>query len=288
VQKSKSAFKQLQLEGYIRYEDMPLETKDGRHIDVEFVSNVYRENGHEVIQCNIRDITERKHAEVERAILETIEQEQRRIGQDLHDGLCQQLTGVALIAVALAKKLSVTAVAEAAEASEITNLINQAITETHGLAKGLAPVEIEAAGLVSALYNLSFAIQKRYKIPCVFISDDSAKLQCKYEPFLALHLYRIAQEAINNAIQHGKAKHLMISLKSVNHGEGKLTIKDDGCGYKRSDTAGQGMGIRGMRYRSKMINAHFDISKKSKEGTIITCLFPLENKKSNRKNEKKH
>ncbi len=105
VEKSKLAFKELQRDGYIRYEDLPLETWDGRYIDVEFVSSSYQAGGFRVIQCNIRDITERKHAEVEKAILETVEEEQRRIGQDLHDGLCQQLTGIALIAKALEQKL---------------------------------------------------------------------------------------------------------------------------------------------------------------------------------------
>src|SRR6185503_13439289 len=113
---------------------------------VEFVSNSYIAGGERVIQCNIRDITERKHGEVEKAILETIEEEQRRIGQDLHDGLCQQLTGIALIAKALAQKLSSWAPNESADASEISDLISRSIDQTRDLARGLSPVEIEVAG----------------------------------------------------------------------------------------------------------------------------------------------
>src|SRR6185295_3563569 len=134
IAKSRKAFRELQRNGYIRYEDLPLETKDGRYIDVEFVSNVYKAGRFKVIQCNIRDITLRKHAEVERAIVETIEEEQRRIGQDLHDGLCQQLAGVALLAKALAQKLSAETPKESADATEIAELINQSIDQTRDLA----------------------------------------------------------------------------------------------------------------------------------------------------------
>ena len=106
MKRSKKAFKELQQKSYIRYEDLPLERNDGKRLDVEFVSNVYTADGVRVIQCNIRDISKRKHIEVEKAILESVEGEQRRIGQDLHDGLCQELAGISLLAKALAMKLS--------------------------------------------------------------------------------------------------------------------------------------------------------------------------------------
>jgi PAS domain S-box-containing protein len=273
VQKSKSAFKELQRDGYIRYEDLPLETWDGRHIDVEFVSNSYKAGGVRVIQCNIRDITERKHAEVEKAILETIEKEQRRIGQDLHDGLCQQLTGVALIAKALAIKLADKAPSEASEAEEIAQLINHAIDQTRDLARGLSPVEIEAAGLAPALLKFASTIERLYKISCVFNYSDGANFPHAYPPVLATNLYRIAQEAVANAVKHGKAKRVTIAL-SIGQDRGLLTIQDDGIGFDAALSGHPGLGLRSMHYRGNMIGARLKIRAGVAGGVVVTCSFP--------------
>ena len=273
VEKSKLAFRELQRDGYIRYEDLPLETWDGRYIDVEFVSSSYKAGGLRVIQCNIRDITERKHAEVEKAILETVEEEQRRIGQDLHDGLCQQLAGVALMAKALEQKLSTVAPNEAADASEIAELISRSIDQTRDLARGLSPVEIEVAGLVPALQKFTAMIERLYKISCVFNYDESAGFQCRYTPLLATHIYRIVQEAVNNAIQHGKAKRVMITL-AVARERGMLTIQDNGIGLPPDAEEKQGLGLRSMRYRGRMIGARFKVSRAVGGGTVVVCSFP--------------
>ncbi len=275
VEKSKSAFKELQQDGYIRYEDLPLETWDGRYIDVEFVSNSYKAGGVRVIQCNIRDITDRKHAEVEKAILETIEKEQRRIGQDLHDGLCQQLTGIALIAKALSQKLAAREPAGSAEAAEIAGLVNQAISQTRDLARGLSPVEIEVAGLAPALQKFASTIERLYGTACVFTHDESAGFQCRYAPLLATHLYRIVQEAVSNAIHHGKAKHVVIALTAVHVQErGLLTVQDDGIGFEPKPDDKPGMGLRSMRYRGRMIGARLKVCRAEGGGTIVTCSFP--------------
>lgn len=278
VEKSKSAFLELQRDGYIRYDDLPLETWDGRYIDVEFVSNSYKAGGVRVIQCNIRDITDRKHAEVEKAILETIEKEQRRIGHDLHDGLCQQLTGVALIAKALSLKLAAREPAASAEADEIVGLVNQAIDQTRDLARGLAPVEIEVAGLAPALQKFAATIERLYRIACVFTYDESAGFQCRYEPLLATHLYRIVQEAVNNAIQHGKAKRVVIALTAAHIQErGLLTIQDDGIGFEPKPGDKPGLGLRSMRYRGRMIGARLKVNRAAGGGTVVTCSFPHQN-----------
>jgi len=285
VEKSKLAFRELQRDGYIRYEDLPLETWDGRYIDVEFVSNSYKAGGVRVIQCNIRDITERKHGEVEKAILETIETEQRRIGQDLHDGLCQQLAGVALIAKALAHKLVADAPDEAAEATEISELISRAIEQTRDLARGLSPVEIEVAGLVPALQKFAATIERLYKISCVFNYDELTPFQYPYAPLLATHLYRIVQEAVNNAIQHGKAKHLVITLTAIRD-RGMLTIQDDGIGLSPGAEEKPGLGLRSMRYRGRMIGARFKVCQEASGGTLVTCSFPHKREPGSRSNEK--
>ncbi len=277
VEKSRSAFRELKRNGYIRYEDLPLETKDGRYIDVEFVSNVYQADGIKVIQCNIRDITERKHAEVEKAILATVEEEQRRIGQDLHDGLCQQLAGIALLAKALAQKLNTGSPHESADASEIAELITRSIDQTRDLARGLSPVEIEVAGLSPALEKFAAMIERLYKISCVFTYDESTGFQCRYTAVLATHLYRIVQEAVNNAIQHGKAKQVIITLV-VFQDRGVLTIQDDGIGFEAKTAAGPGLGLRSMRFRSRVIGARLKICQDVGGGTVVVCSFPHLNK----------
>ncbi|OGH55723.1 MAG: hypothetical protein A3G34_01490 [Candidatus Lindowbacteria bacterium RIFCSPLOWO2_12_FULL_62_27] len=278
VEKSRSAFKQLQRDGYIRYEDLPLETSDGRYIDVEFVSNVYQADGARVIQCNIRDITERKHVEVEKAILDTVEGEQRRIGQDLHDGLCQQLTGVALLAKALAQKLAARTPPDgASEATEIAELVNRAIDQTRDLARGLSPLEIEDGGLLPALQIFAATIERLYHISCLFTFDELTGTQHPYRPRLATHLYRITQEAVNNAIQHGKAKHIRIGMTTV-HDRGVLAIQDNGVGIVSGHGKKSGMGLRSMRYRSRMIGAQLKIEKGAGGGTVVTCSFPYQPK----------
>jgi signal transduction histidine kinase len=252
---------------------------------VEFVSNVYQQDGHKVIQCNVRDITERKHAEVEKAILETVEEEQRRIGQDLHDGLCQQLTGVALIAKALAQKLSANSPNESADASEIAALISRAIDQTRDLARGLSPLEIEVAGLAPALQKFADATERLNNISCEFVYDESSGYQGRYSPVLSTHLYRIAQEAVYNSIQHGKAKRITISLAVAQDG-GHLTIKDDGIGLQANSEPIVGLGVRSMRYRSRMINARFRIGRDADGGTVVACSFPHLHKTDTQKSEK--
>jgi PAS domain S-box-containing protein len=286
VEKSKSAFRELQRNGYIRYEDLPLETKDGRYIDVEFVSNIYKAGGKSVIQCNIRDITERKHAEVEKAILETIEDEQRRIGQDLHDGLCQQLAGVALIAKALAQKLSSVAPEESAGVAEIAELVSRAVDQTRDLARGLSPVEIEVGGLAPALQEFARTTSKLFKVACEFSCTENRFLK-RRAPLVSSHLYRIAQEAVNNAIQHGKAGQVKILLTAIER-RGLLTIRDNGVGFNVKDEETKGLGLRSMRYRCRIIGARLNISQDPGGGTVVACSFPILDESDGAHHEKRN
>ena len=226
-----------------------------------------------------------KHLEVEKAILETIEEEQRRIGQDLHDGLCQQLAGVALLAKALAQKLLTVAPNEAADAAEIADLISQSIHQTRDLARGLAPVEIESAGLASALQKLAAGVERLHHISCVFGCDELIWLNYSHKPLLTTHLYRIAQEAVNNAAHHGKAKHITITLITVQN-QGLLTIRDDGVGLPGDLNNNPGLGLQSMRHRCKMISARLKVSLISGGGTVVACSFPNEAERKFKKNEK--
>ncbi len=134
-------------------------------------------------------------------------------------------------------------------------------------------MEIEVAGLAPALQKFAATTERLYKISCVFTYDESAGFQCKYAPLLASHIYRIVQEAVNNAIQHGKCKRVTITL-AVARDRGMLTIQDDGIGLPPDAEEKQGLGLRSMRYRGRMIGARFKVSRAARGGTIVVCSFP--------------
>lgn len=212
-------------------------------------------------------VIERKR--LERGILEASEREQRRIGQDLHDGLSQHLTGVAFLSKGLAQKLESKSKAEAADAAKIAHLINQAIVQTRDLARGLYPVHLEAIGLVAALQELADQVAELFNISCRFWSDPQVLV---HDNTKATHLYYIAREAVNNAIKHGKAQHVEIGLTKLKD-ETSLTVKDDGVGFPETVERNPGMGLHTMRHRARMIGASLALHRDPGGGTIMTCSF---------------
>lgn len=217
------------------------------------------------------DITKNKETEgqlrhLERQIMEISEREREHIGHELHDGLGQQLTGIAFLSKALTQKLAAQNLKEATDSNQIVTLINQSISEARQLARGLQPVEIAEHGLMSALEELSANIEKTYSIQCKFISHAPVALR---DDAAANHLYRIAQEATNNAITHGHAKHVSIEL-STHQGRIQLVIHDDGSGFQPEQiSADAGMGLQIMRYRANLIGASLDIESAPGNGTKI-------------------
>lgn len=211
----------------------------------------------------IRDITERRS--LERDILEISERERQRIGHDLHDGLGQELSGIALLSTALASQLQSESSSGAAEADEIAELIHNSISHTRDLARGLCPVDLEDDGLVSALRLLAEQIKRLPGVECEFDASSPGTI----DSVTASHLYRIAQEAINNAIRHGKAQHIIIRLASLN-GQLILSITDDGVGLPEEPSTA-GMGMRLMNYRAKMIRGTLSIHSAATRGTVVQC-----------------
>ena len=165
------------------------------------------------------DITERKRLET--AILEIGAEEQRRIGRDLHDGLGQQLTGIAFLSKVQEQKLAEKSLPEAAEAARIVAMVNEAIQKTRELAHGVSPVISDAHGLMSALKRWAAEVEDLFNISCCLRIDEPVLI---YDANMSTHLYRIAQEAVNNAIKHGQAQNIIISL-SATHESGTLRIK---------------------------------------------------------------
>src|SRR3984893_13854508 len=217
------------------------------------------------------DITERKR--LEEAILEISATEQRRIAQDLHDGLGQHLTGIAFMSKVLEQKLSDKSLPEAGEAAKIVKMVNQAIENTRQLARGLHPVTAEPLGLMSALKKWASEVEELFHIRCSF---QCAKPLPIGDPNLATHLYRIAQEAVHNAIRHGKAKNILVGL-SGRQGTGTLIIKDDGEGFPKNQVGQPGVGLSIMNYRADMVGGSVKVQPNEDGGITVTCVFAIRN-----------
>jgi PAS domain S-box-containing protein len=215
------------------------------------------------------DITERKN--LEEAILEISAREQRRIAQDLHDGLGQHLTGIAFMSKVLEEKLSDQSLPEAKEAATIVKMVNEAINNTRQLARGLHPVAAEPLGLVAALQKWASEVEALFHIRCVFQCDKSVPVQ---DVTAATHLYRIAQEAVNNAIRHGKSRNIVIRLTGKN-GAGALSIQDDGIGFQKDQANQPGVGLSIMNYRADMVGGSLKVQVNEDRGVTITCMFPI-------------
>ena len=230
---------------------------------------LFDEHGRQIgVQGSERDITERK--ELERELLESTSNERRRIGHELHDGLGQYLAGIAFRAKALEQTLATEAIAHAAEAKELATLISNAISQTRSLARGLDPIEVETIGLSAALQNLSSESEKFFEITCLFRCSEST---LQVEPQTALALYRIAQEAIHNAISHGEARRIEIEL-AMDTNQLRLQIHDNGVGFEVQTCKQGGMGLRVMQYRARSIGANLTIRSHLNQGTEIRCLVP--------------
>ena len=211
------------------------------------------------------EIAERER--LERAVLEISERERRSIGHDLHDGLGQHLTGTALVAKALGERLSSRQDPEAAEMQKITELVESGIEQTRSLAKGLLLAEIERGGLVIALRDFAATTAQSFHVGCTCTVDGDIALD---ENGTATHLYRIAQEAVRNAIRHGKARNVEVGV-SKQAGELVLTVADDGLGIAPAPLRGNGLGLRIMAHRASMIGARLSVAPVGDRGTRVVC-----------------
>ena len=204
---------------------------------------------------------------LERELLEISERERYRIGHDLHDSLGQQLTGTALAGKVLEEKLAARHLVEAADAAKVVQLVEEAINLTRKLAKGLAPVDLEADGLMSALENHAAVTSAVCKVACRFECELPVLV---HNSATAGHLYRIAQESVANALKHGRAKNILIRLEAAEEST-VLVVRDDGCGLPERLPKNSGMGLRIMAHRAEMVGATFQIRSLESGGTQVTC-----------------
>lgn len=220
-----------------------------------------------------RDVTERR--ELERLVLEASALEQQRVARDLHDTLGQQLTGTAFVGAALVRELEDAAAAgrsvtpkHAAEAQQLVALVNEANAQTRALARGLYPVDLARGGFAGALGALCERFKTVYGVPCTFTTGSSGDPEASQEE--ALHLYHIAQEALNNASKHARAERF--AVRWVQAGAARtLSVQDDGVGLGDEATRAPGLGLRIMRYRAGLVGGTLTVVGAEGGGTVVSC-----------------
>lgn len=208
---------------------------------------------------------------LERRLIEISEREQQRIGHELHDSICQHLTATALAGQVLVEKLALQNSPQTTDAQNITGLVQRAGDLARNLAKGLFPSEMEGEDLITAFRQMALGFAEQFGISCRFENYVTVRIN---NPTISMHVYRIAQEAIRNAIKHGKAQHITIRLATRGR-RVNLLIKDDGAGWDCSNNRRDGMGLRIMAHRAELIDASFRIRSSPGKGALMACSFPI-------------
>jgi PAS domain S-box-containing protein len=233
-----------------------------RYFEARFVKS-----GDDEVVITVRDITQR--VRLEREVIASSERERTRIGHDLHDGLAQLLIGVKLMLAALKEKLVAADARCGTDVDRAAALVSRAIAQTGELAQGLSPIR-KGGRLCDALKHLARESQQLLGVPCEVVRSD---LPAALADSAATHLYRIAQEAITNAVKHGKAAHIEVACERQQQ-QLVLTVGDDGCGLCQSAAESGGMGMHIMRYRARSLGGELSITSRTGGGTVVKCVCP--------------
>ena len=207
---------------------------------------------------------------LESEIISVSERERQRIGRDLHDGVCQYLAAIGLTADLLRQNLALEGHPRAEAAGEIASLLQDAVDRAREVARGLSPVDRDEGGLESALEELASTTTKLTGTACDFICPEPLPV---HDNIHAVHLFRIAQEAVGNATRHAHARNIIIALEASD-GDLSLRISDDGAGFDPASTgagASGGMGLNTMRYRARTLGGTLDIYPNIPTGTVVAC-----------------
>ncbi len=245
-------------------------TKEGDIIPLELSLSSFSYDGLSTFIAIGRDLRGRQ--KLEKEILNISEMERQRIGQDLHDDLGQLLSVAKLKAESLQKQIKSGKRAEVNDVEEIVDLINTVSEHARTLSHGLVPPNIESEGLNYALQELMRQLSTLHDVNLCYkgSSEDLSFIDSDS----AVHLFRIAQEAINNAIKHANAQDVEVDLFSS---EGHLTlrIKDNGSGFIKSETMSNEIGLRSMKYRARIIGGDLEINTQKGIGTSVVCRIPV-------------
>ena len=268
-----------QIRGRLMLEELvePFETeglrKGGATFELSMTVSPVRDAKGEVVGTSTiaRDISRRKELETE--IVKISEREQQRIAQDLHEGLSQQLAGISCLSNTLVGKLAERGGAEGELAAKISRLLDRAVAQSRDLAHGLQPVAPEPNGLMTVLDELADHVSDLFGIQCRFECPQPVLLK---DNSVATHLYRIAQEAVTNAVRHGKATRIEVSLRAAPQ-EIMLAVRNDGARFKKSRQRRAGMGLGIMSYRAGKIGGHVVVQPGANGGAEVICTVPRAN-----------
>ena len=285
---SKAEFRELQRETYVRYEDLPLQTRDGRSINVEFVSNVYQVNGNKVVQCNIRDITKRKQAEATRKafirklqvlshrLVEAQETERRTIARELHDEIGQALTVIQLNLQAML--LSPDTGALSPRLKESLEVADHVLEQVHDISLNLRPSVLDDLGLEPAL---RWYADRQAALAGLQVEVRTDPLEQRLDPVIETVCFRVAQEALNNVVKHAKARTVTVEL-TQNDAEQQLhlSVRDDGVGFdvasiREQAVRGSSLGLLSMEERATLADGGLEYDSTPGRGTEVHAWFPL-------------
>jgi PAS domain S-box-containing protein len=283
---SKAEFRELQREAYVRYDDLPLETSDGRPINVEFVSNVYQVNGGKVIQCNIRNITKRKQAEgklkesrqrlqtLSRRLVKIQEAERRHLARELHDEIGQALTVIEMNLQALLASPGAGAQARRLKAS--LTVVEHVQEQVHDISLNLRPSMLDDLGLEPALRWLA---KRQAALAGLQAEVRAEHLEQRLDPMIETECFRVAQEALTNVVKHAKAHTVNVEL-SQNEEQLHLSVRDDGVGFdvarlREQAVGGASLGLLSMEERATLAGGGLQYHSTPGQGTEVHAWFPL-------------
>jgi two-component system, chemotaxis family, CheB/CheR fusion protein len=239
--------------------------KDGSVFPIDLAISELQDGTTRLFTGLVRDISERNA--LQREVLEIATAERRRIGQDLHDDAGQELTGLRLMAQSLAKGLRDESPPNAQAAAKIADGLKLALHKVRALAKGLVPVEVDSDGLMAALSELAARTAEDYGTRCAFECPEPVQVS---DVHMATQLYRIAQEAVTNAVKHAQARQIHLGL-ATNDTTLTLSVADDGVGFGHLPKGDEGIGLQIMRHRAALIGAVLSVSTAGDRGTRVEC-----------------
>jgi PAS domain S-box-containing protein len=286
VKASKAEFRELQREAYVRYDDLPLETSAGKSINVEFVSNVYQVNGTKVIQCNIRNITERKQAEAKRKeynrklqvlsrrLVEAQETERRNIARELHDEIGQALTVMQLNLQAMLQSPGADALTP--RLNESLKVVERVLEQVQDISLDLRPSILDDLGLEPALRWYTDRQAALVELKVEFHADP---LEQRLDPVIETECFRVAQEALTNVVRHAQAKAVTVELRKE-EGQLHLCVRDDGIGFdvavvREKAVRGTSLGLLSMEERAVLAGGRLEFNSVPGRGTEVHAWFPL-------------
>jgi PAS domain S-box-containing protein len=254
--------------------------KDGSIFPVDLAVSEIAGQGQRGFTGMMRDLSARKALEQE--VLEVATVEQQRIGQELHDTSAQELTAMGLLADSVLPGLQEKAPAEAGVVAKLAEGLKRVLGQVKAVSRGLIRVEVDAEGLMAALSELAAQTTELHGVTCTFDCKDPVHLT---DNQVATQLWSIAREGVTNALKHARARSIRISLEGADQSV-TLRVQDDGVGLQATPVDAKGMGLKTMRYRAGLINAHLAIRPAERGGTVVTCAWNKEALRGEKQDER--